>query len=39
MCSDIIPIASYKKAEEKAKADLLPPQPPKNWWDKINPLK
>ena len=31
-------IASRKKAEEKAKADLLPPQPPKKWWNKINPL-
>jgi len=39
MCSDVIPIASYKKAEAKAKSDLLPPQPPKKWWNKINPLK
>ena len=39
MCSDVIPIASYKKAEEKAKSDLLPPQPPKKWWQNINPFK
>ena len=35
LCNDVIPIASYKKAEEKAKANLLPPQPPKKWWQKI----
>ena len=38
MCSDVIPIAAWKKAEEQAKKDLLPPQPPKKWWNKINPL-
>jgi hypothetical protein len=38
MCSDVIPIAAYKKAEAETKADLLPPQPPKKWWNKINPL-
>ena len=38
MCSDVIPIAAWKKAEEQAKIDLLPPQPPKKWWNKINPL-
>ena len=38
LCSDVVPIASYKKAEEKAKADLLPPQPSKKWWQKLNPL-
>ena len=37
MCSDVIPIAAWKKAEEQAKKDLLP-QPPKKWWNKINPL-
>ncbi len=38
MCSDVIPIAAYKKAEAETKSDLLPPQPPKKWWNKINPL-
>ena len=38
MCSDVIPIAAWKKAEEQAKKDLLPPQPPKKWWNKLNPL-
>jgi len=38
MCSDVIPIAAYKKAEAAAKASLLPPQPPKKWWQNINPL-
>ena len=38
MCSDVIPIAAWKKAEEQAKINLLPPQPPKKWWNKINPL-
>ena len=38
MCSDVIPIAAWKKAEEQAKIDLLPPQPPKKWWNKLNPL-
>ena len=32
MCSDVIPIAAWKKAEDQAKKDLLPPQPPKKWW-------
>ena len=32
MCSDVIPIAAWKKAEEQAKKDLLLPQPPKKWW-------
>ena len=38
MCSDVIPIAAWKKAEEQAKINLLPPQPPKKWWEKLNPL-
>ena len=38
MCSDVIPITAYKKAEAEAKANLLPPQPPKKWWQNINPL-
>ena len=38
MCSDVVPITAYKKAEEQAKIDLLPPQPPKKWWQKLNPL-
>ena len=38
MCSDVIPITAWKKAEEQAKKDLLPPQPPKKWWQKLNPL-
>ena len=38
MCSDVIPIKAWKKAEEQAKINLLPPQPPKKWWNKLNPL-
>ena len=38
MCSDVIQIAAWKKVEEQAKKDILPPQPPKKWWNKINPL-
>jgi len=38
MCSDVIPIAAWKKAEEQVKINLLPPQPPKKWWQKLNPL-
>ena len=38
MCSDVIPIKAWTKAEEQAKQDLLPPQPPKKWWQKLNPL-
>ena len=38
MCSDVIPITAWTKAEEQAKKDLLPPQPPKKWWQKLNPL-
>ena len=38
MCSDVIPIAAWKKAEDQAKIDLLPPQPPKKWWQKLNPF-
>ena len=37
MCSDIIPIAAFKKqvAAELKKAN---PPPPKKWWQKLNPL-
>ena len=38
MCSDVIPIKAWTKAEEQAKQNLLPPQPPKKWWQKLNPL-
>ena len=38
LCSDVIPITAWKKAEEQAKINLLPPQPPKKWWQKLNPL-
>ena len=38
MCSDVIPITAWTKAEEQAKKDLLPPQPPKKRWQNINPL-
>ena len=38
LCSDVIPITAWKKAEEQAKTNLLPPQPPKKWWQKLNPL-
>ena len=38
MCSDVVQITALKKAEDQAKKDLLPPQPPKKWWNKLNPL-
>ena len=37
MCSDIIPIAAFKKEVAKALAAKNPP-PPKKWWQKLNPL-
>ena len=37
MCSDIIPIAAFKKEVAKALAAKNPP-PPKTWWQKLNPL-
>jgi hypothetical protein len=38
MCSDIIPIAAFKKEVAAAQAKRLPPPPPKKWWQKLNPL-
>ena len=38
MCSDVIPVTAWTKAEEQAKINLLPPQPPKKWWQKLHPL-
>ena len=38
MCSDVIPIAAFKKQVAKAQAKALPPPPPKTWWQKLNPL-
>ena len=37
MCSDVIPIAAFKKEVAKALAAKNPP-PPKKWWQKLNPL-
>ena len=39
MCQDVIPIAAYKKQVAAALAAKLPPQPPKPWWQKLNPFK
>ena len=38
MCSDIIPIAAFKKEVAKALAAKNPP-PPKKWYEKLNPFK
>ena len=38
MCSDIIPIAAFKKEVEKEYNRLNPP-PPKKWYQKLNPFK
>ena len=38
MCSDVIPIAAFKKQVAAAQAKALPPPPPKKWWQKLNPL-
>ena len=38
MCSDVIPIAAFKKEVAKKLAASTPP-PPKKWWQKLNPLK
>jgi len=38
MCSDVIPIAAFKKEVAAAQAKRLPPPPPKPWWQKLNPL-
>ena len=38
MCSDVIPIAAFKKQVAAAQAKLLPPPPPKPWWKKLNPF-
>ena len=38
MCSDIIPIAAFKKEVEEEYNRLNPP-PPKKWYQKLNPFK
>lgn len=38
MCSDVIPIAAFKKQVAAALAKQQPPPPPKKWWQKLNPL-
>ena len=38
MCSDIIPIAAFKKQAAEAQRKAVPPPPPKPWWQKLNPL-
>ena len=38
MCSDVIPIAGYKKQVAAQLAASQPPPPPKKWWQKLNPL-
>ena len=38
ICSDVIPIAAFKKQVANAQAKQLPPPPPKKWWQKLNPL-
>ncbi len=38
MCSDVIPIAAFKKEVAAAQVARLPPQPPKPWWQKLNPF-
>ena len=38
MCSDVIPIAAFKKQVAKALAAKNPP-PPKKWYQKLNPFK
>ena len=37
MCSDVIPIAAFKKEVAKKLAASTPP-PPKKWWQKLTPL-
>ena len=39
MCSDIIPIAAFRKEVAKQIAASQPPKPPKPWWNKLNPFK
>ena len=38
MCSDVIPISAFKAEVAKQIAASQPPQPPKTWWQKLNPL-
>ena len=38
ICSDVIPIAAFKAEVAKAQAAALPPQPPKKWYQKLNPF-
>ena len=39
ICSDVIPIAAFKAEVAKAQKAALPPEPPKKWWQKLNPFK
>ena len=38
MCSDVIPIAAFRKEVEKQLKKAAPPPPPKKWYQKLNPL-
>ena len=39
ICSDVIPIAAFKKEVAKQIAASQPPLPPKKWYQKLNPFK
>ena len=39
MCSDVIPIAAFKKEVAAALAAKNPQPPPKKWYQKLNPFK
>ena len=39
ICSDVIPIAAFKKEVAKQIAASQPPPPPKKWYQKLNPFK
>ena len=39
MCSDIIPIAAFRKEVAKQITASQPPPPPKPWWQNLNPFK
>ena len=38
ICSDVIPIAAFKEEVAKQIKASLPPQPPKKWYQKLNPF-
>ena len=39
ICSDVIPIAAFKKEVAKQIAASQPPPPPKKWYQNLNPFK